>query len=65
MLKVKLFDYSALENGSNFRINHIEFDILFKVLFYLSRLYQSSLDILQIGSYFTQDIVSIYFKVIL
>ena len=32
MLKVKLFDYSALENGSNFRINHIEFDILFKVL---------------------------------
>ena len=29
MLKVKLFDYSAFKNGSNFHIKHIEFDIRF------------------------------------
>ena len=32
MLKVKLFDYSAFKNGSNFHIKHIEFHILFTVL---------------------------------
>ena len=36
MLKVKLFDYSAFKNGSNFHIKHIEFDILFTVLLFFN-----------------------------